>query len=76
MSMSTNAVGVVLKIAAAIVVVAGLIFVAIAYGDKIAAWCKKLLGRLPFGNDGGVTDDDFDPEDTTTVVAVDGDFEG
>ena len=74
-----NTVSLILKIAAAIAVVAGLIFVAVAYGDKILSWCKKLMGRKPCGE--CVCDDldyvdDIDTEDTDAVVASDKDFEG
>lgn len=38
-------VGTVLKILAALAAVAGAVYVAAAYGDKIVAWAKKLLNR-------------------------------
>ncbi len=37
-------VGVILKILAALAAVAGVVYVIAAYGDKIVAWAKKLLG--------------------------------
>lgn len=34
----------VLKILAALAAIAGVIYVVATYGDKIVAWCKKVLG--------------------------------
>ncbi len=38
--------GIILKLLAALVVVAGVIYVAVTYGDKIIAWVKKVF-RIP-----------------------------
>lgn len=38
---------VIVKILAALAAVAGIIYVIAAYGDKIVAWAKKLLGCNP-----------------------------
>ena len=37
-------VGIILKILAALAVIAGIVYVVLVYGDKIAAWIKKVLG--------------------------------
>lgn len=37
--------GIVLKILAALIALAGIAFVIIKYGDKIVLWVKKLFGR-------------------------------
>ena len=34
----------ILKILAVLVAIAAIVFVVVAYGDKIVAWAKKLLG--------------------------------
>ncbi len=34
----------VLKVLAAMAVVGGVVYVIVNYGDKIVAWCKKLVG--------------------------------
>jgi len=39
----------IVKILVALAAIAGIVYVAATYGDKIAAWCKKLLGSLPCG---------------------------
>lgn len=62
----------VLKILAALAVLAGIVVVFIMYGDKIKGFCKKLLGRRKFnscmadGND-FADDDDFDAEDIVSA---------
>lgn len=38
---------IIIKIVAALAAVAGVVFVIAAYGDKIVAWAKKLLGCCP-----------------------------
>ncbi len=42
-----NTVKVIIKIATALAAVAGIVYVVAAYGDKIVAWAKKLLGCDP-----------------------------
>lgn len=37
----------VMKVAVALAAVAGAVYVAATYGDKIVAWCKKMLGSCP-----------------------------
>ena len=63
-----NAFNVVWKILAALVVIAGLVLVFMMYGDKIKAFCKKLLNRRKFHccmaeGEEYADDDDFDAED-------------
>lgn len=36
----------IMKIAAALAVVAGIVYVVVTYGDKIVAWTKKLVSKL------------------------------
>ena len=36
--------GVIVKVVLALAAIAGLIYVAATYGDKIVAWAKKMLG--------------------------------
>lgn len=38
--------GMIMKIVAALAVIAGIVYVAATYGDKIVAWAKKLLGKI------------------------------
>jgi len=62
---------VVLKIVAALLVVAGIIFVIITYGDKIVAWFKRMFGRSE------VTlyeDEEFDTEEDLDDAAEETDF--
>ena len=35
---------IILKIVAALAIVAGIVYVVVAYGDKIVAWVKRMLG--------------------------------
>ena len=37
--------GIIMKIVAALAVVAGIVYVVATYGDKIGAWTRKLLNR-------------------------------
>lgn len=39
----------IVKILVAVAAIAGIVYVAATYGDKIVAWCKKLLNSLPCG---------------------------
>ena len=69
----------VLKILAALAAIAGAIYVLATYGDKIVAWCKKLLSTICWedccccGDDYCCDDDDCCCE---TVQAEETDFEG
>lgn len=38
---------IIIKIVAALAAVAGVVYVIAAYGDKIVAWAKKLMGCCP-----------------------------
>lgn len=40
-----KAFGVILKIVAALAAIAGIVYIAATYGDKITAWAKNLLNR-------------------------------
>ena len=66
-----NAFSVIAKILAALVVLAGVVLVFVMYGDKIKAFCKKLLGRRKFNccmdGDDFADDDDFDSEDIVSA---------
>lgn len=72
-----NAFGVILKILAAIAVIAGAIFVVVVYGDKIMSFVNKLLRRVGCRNECDDSDfvDDCDLEDDE-FFAGDQDFEG
>jgi hypothetical protein len=64
------------KILAALTVLAGLVLVFVMYGDKITAFCKKLVTRHSFRscmNEGDefAEESDFDAED---FVAAEQDF--
>ena len=37
--------GIIIKIVVALAAIAGILYVIATYGDKIAAWCKKVLRR-------------------------------
>lgn len=68
--------GIIVKIAVALAAVAGLVYVAATYGDKIVAWCKDIMARLGCGNNEPVIE--FFDEETPTeeTVATEADFEG
>lgn len=79
--------GIVVKIVLALVAVAGIIYLAATYGDRVVAWAKGLLkGKCSCGGDcnceeGECTCDCEDEEVTVEVVesepvATEGDFEG
>lgn len=38
-----KAVSIILKIVVALAAIAGIVYVAATYGDRIVAWCKKLI---------------------------------
>ena len=69
-----NAFGAVLKVLAAAAVIAGAVFVVIAYGEKIVAFFKKLLGRFGCSCNSDFVDE-CDLEDAEEeVVASEQDF--
>ncbi len=82
--------GIIIKIVVALAAVAGAVYLAATYGDKIVAWAKKALGSCTCccGDDcdcGCNCDCDEDIEETveeaaadpaTDVVAAETDFEG
>ena len=53
-------VGVILKIVAALAAVAGAVYVAATYGDKIVAWAKNLVGKYCCCCDGDCCCDEED----------------
>lgn len=57
-----KAVNIIIKILAALAAIAGVVYVIAAYGDKIVAWAKKLLGRTACYEH--VCEDDFVEEAT------------
>ena len=64
----------VVKVVVAIAAVAGVIYIAAAYGERIVAWCRRMLGRdFNFNPDFELEDDDllFDEE-----LDEETDFEG
>ena len=56
--------GIIIKIIVALAAIAGIIYVVATYGDRIAAWCKKLLRRR---NRNYEYDYDFDYEDDADI---------
>jgi hypothetical protein len=69
-----DALGVVLKILAAIAVIVGAVFVVLKYGDKILAFFNKLLGRDDVCIDSDFVDDsELEDEE---IAANEQDFEG
>lgn len=67
-----------MKILAAAAVIAGAVFAVIMYGDKIADFAKKLLGRIGVSTCPCEDDDFVDESDLEEVetVAAEQDFEG
>lgn len=41
-----KAVNIIVKIVVALAAIAGIVYLAATYGDKIVAWAKKMLGRF------------------------------
>lgn len=41
-----KAVNVIIKIVVALAAIAGIVYLAATYGDRIVAWAKKMLGRI------------------------------
>lgn len=73
--MDWKTLGLILKIVAAVLAVAGVVFVIVAYGDRIVAWFKRTFGKF-FGCRCGC-DCDCDCDDfEDTLDAADSDFEG
>lgn len=63
----------ILKVVAALIAAAGIIYVIITYGDKIVAWVKKLFSKEVILYE-GAEDVDVIAEDEEPV-AEEGDFE-
>ena len=65
--------GIIIKIIVALAAIAGILYVIATYGDKIAAWCKKVLRKknrnyeydfeYDFEDDGLEMDGDSETED-------------
>ncbi len=73
--------GTVVKIVVALAAAAGLVYVFATYGDRIAAWAKKMLGLCKGCCEGEVIIEETDeviPEEAPAEepVATDADFEG
>lgn len=71
-----KAFSIVMKIVVALAAIAGLVYVAATYGDKIVAWAKGVLVRFGCMEDDRVIE--FFDEETPTeeAVATEADFEG
>ncbi len=70
--------GIIMKILAALVAVAGAIYLLATYGDKICAWARKLLNRfncLCCGCDDAIIVENVAAEEEA-VQAEEQDFEG
>ena len=73
--------GTIAKIVVALAAVAGLVYVAATYGDKIVAWAKKVLGICKGCCEGDVIIDEADEvvieeAPVEEPVATEADFEG
>ena len=82
----------IVKIFVTLAAIAGIVYVAATYGDKIVAWCKKLMNSLPCCKCCECADCDCEAEEEApaeeeiaeevvsaeadTVVAEEKDFEG
>ena len=67
------------KIVAALIVVAGIVYVVAAYGERIVRWARKMMNRcLEFFGRSYTCCFDSDCEDCAddSIVANAGDFEG
>lgn len=71
--------GNILKVVAALAAVAGIVYVVVNYGDKIAAWFKETFGcccECGCGCEEVDTPVEDAPAEETAVVAEDADFQG
>ncbi|MBQ3542542.1 MAG: hypothetical protein IJA45_05375 [Oscillospiraceae bacterium] len=67
-------VSIILKIVVALAAIAGIVYIAATYGDKIVAWCKNLINnKCRFFCNCGCTCEDVE-EEIPTVAETD--FEG
>ena len=73
----------ILKVLAALAVIAGIVYVIATYGDKIVAWAKKVLHICPCKNecddcecDGDCFECECDGCEKEAFIAADDDFEG
>ncbi len=65
-----------IKIAVALVAVAGAVYVAATYGDKIVAWAKKTLSACKCRCGGNCDCEDGVESVADEVIAAETDFEG
>ena len=72
--------GTLAKIVLALAAIAGLIYVAATYGDKIVAWAKKILGICKGCCEGDVIIDEAEDAPAEEIVeepiVAESDFEG
>lgn len=66
--------GIIIKIVVALAAVAGIVYLAATYGDRIVEWAKKMINRCKKA-DVVLFDEDADI-DPDSVIAGEGDFEG
>ena len=69
----------IVKIFVALAAIAGLIYVAATYGDKIVAWCKKMLGLCKGCCEGEVIiveAEEAPAEEAAPAEVTETDFEG
>lgn len=66
--------GIIIKIVVALAAVAGIVYLAAAYGDRIVAWAKKMISRCKKA-DVVIFDEDADI-DPDSVIASESDFVG
>ena len=64
--------GIIIKIIVALAAIAGILYVIATYGDKIAAWCKKVLRKK---NRNYEYDFEYDFEDDGLEMDVDAETE-
>ena len=60
----------------ALAAIAGIIYVLAKYGDKIVAWCKKILGLCKGCCEGEVIIEEAEVAPVEEAVATENDFEG
>ena len=78
--------GIIIKIIVALAAIAGAIYLAATYGERVVAWARKFLSRKRNRNieyeydydceEEEVDTDDFTAPDADDVVAAETDFEG
>ena len=67
-------IGIIIKIVIALAAIAGIVYIAATYGDKIVAWCKKMIdNKCNFFCNCGCTCEDVEED---AAVVAEADFEG